>query len=1705
MSVRIIPFIAALFLGISSVTYAQSNNGCNNLDFESGNFTNWTGRVGCPDRGFNISHDPPCANNQFNIDSRNGVDGMLSQHEIITPGFNGGSDPRVAALGMTSPLRGGTGGFVARVGDYEGNPSGSGVSGTGVAQAAEISYEIDVDSSNIIIQVAYAIVLERPSGHGLDELPYFSLNVIDPTNKKVPCMQYEVVGRSGIDGFKSSGSYVWKDWTIASLYLGDYFGKKVKIQIQTSDCYLEAHAGWGYVDALCGKAEMLASNDTICPGEQVKLFAPEGMNNYKWYYVSKEDYETNRAYWDNIAPGNFGSSGASTAEITPLNTVNGAGVPVVGQQALASVPGHYFVEMEPFSTTNSKCPFRMRKQIYSYPLPKPGFSFVEPLCQGQEIVLLDTTRGFTTLESYKFYPDPTRVDTVLDSSFTDTVAWLWDTVITGNPKFISKYYRFDPVLGDYILVDDSVRRVPNSYIPKDNIIDTSGQVTIGLLHINTDGCQAISFVDLNILPKDTILFEDPGILCSNEDPVQLQVNPKDGSWDGTAIRWWGDAITDSSGTFDPSYYEGNPGNYWVYVKQLPCNETDSFQVRVQDPADASFQGLSFFCENQGSVQFVPVNPGGQWIGNYISPSGLYNASAAPAGIDTVIYKIGGACPDSTIQLIEVIKRPVFQFDNPGAQCNVDQVVYLNMQPAGGTWSGAGIIDPAAGAWNPSVAGLGNHQITYAYEAWASDGSGFCPYDTTVELSVIQNPVATFQAPDTVCNDGGPVTLYPTDAGGKWRGQGIKDPNKPIFTPTNLNEGLHKVVYEFTGTCAAADSVEIYVGVRPIFDLTPAGPFCNADTVYTLENDYPGGKWNGPGIVDEDNGGFNPSVAGVGTHTVSYTVNAVCPLTKSMQIEVTSKPQINIDNTNASLCDTDGTIRLTAAPSGGGWSGTGLTNVGGDYYFDPALAGEGTHKIMYRVSGICGGLDSVIYTVVQYKRADIVPISALCNNSGEVQVFASPAGGNISGTGIEVRGNDFFFKPSVAGPGTHQIRYEFTGLCPSDSTIEITVASPIVINSLTVNPVTCNNGVDGGIQINHQGGLGSLSFQYTPAPSSGANTANPSGFSAGQVQIRITDSIGCFIDTLAQITQPPALQFSMNTNNENCGSGDGDAQVVNPQGGVPPYSYIWSNGETTSSVSGLSAGNYTVTLTDDNGCSLSQNFTITSSPQPDFSLNGADITCNGFNDGTLTVSNIQDVSGNVNHFLNGVQQSNSTAANLSPGTYTWRIEDAVGCANQKTLTLSEPSSVRVNIPYDKDTICINDQKQINGAAMGGNGAPYQYKWYTDTSTESTSSQLSYSNPTNYYFTAWDRDNCPADTTLLEVATRSLLSLSAEGTPRTICSGEYVNFTATASGGNGNYTFIWRDESGAQIGTGPELRHQLYGDVYNTRIVEVELSDGCSPNVTEQITVSFHPLPVVKPIFTDGCEPFSTMLTDTAQENQTWNWVLKKPGMKDKIMSGNNATVSNLPAGNYNAEIETFNKYGCRNVQLIKYVIISHPLPNATIKWSPSSPDINSGVVNVYNLDNANISNWNWQVTNSRDVIDEHFFNKKTATYVVGDDSTTLDVNLRVATPFGCLDSASARIKIRLAHDIFVPNGFTPNGDGANDEFKPVVFNVRDEGYKMMVFNRWGEMIFQSDDINRGWDGRYLGEIVKPGVYVWRIQYLDENGDEKFINGRVNLIR
>ena len=356
-------------------------------------------------------------------------------------------------------------------------------------------------------------------------------------------------------------------------------------------------------------------------------------------------------------------------------------------------------------------------------------------------------------------------------------------------------------------------------------------------------------------------------------------------------------------------------------------------------------------------------------------------------------------------------------------------------------------------------------------------------------------------------------------------------------------------------------------------------------------------------------------------------------------------------------------------------------------------------------------------------------------------------------------------------------------CTGTALVEILLNPEGVWLMFTSTLVTCNGGSDGTAHVSVMTGVAPYTYIWNdPA---GTTNADPINLSAGQYTVTVTDSNGCSNYGPVTITEPTAIEIESNTTNETCfGDADGTASVT-VSGGIPGYTYSWSNGATSETISNLTAGDYTITVMDANDCPSTATLTVDlTNPQIAISGNSTPVSCYGGNDGSATVM-VNSGNGPFTYLWSNGGAS-ATISNLTADDYTVTVTGANGCTSITTVSVPEPPELTVNTTPTSNVICFGgNDGSITVSSNGGTGT-ISYLWSNGAISETISNLTA----GTYTVTATDENDCTASTSETITEPSELTSIGS-GTNVTVNGGNDGTATVIASGGTPGYTYLWND--------------------------------------------------------------------------------------------------------------------------------------------------------------------------------------------------------------------------------------------------------------------------------------------------------------------------
>lgn len=995
-------------------------------------------------------------------------------------------------------------------------------------------------------------------------------------------------------------------------------------------------------------------------------------------------------------------------------------------------------------------------------------------------------------------------------------------------------------------------------------------------------------------------------------------------------------------------------------------------------------------------------------------------------------------------------------------------------------SASGGTAPYSYSWSPS-GGTSSSAIGLSagkYKCVVTDARG-CSIADSVEIT--QPPVLTVQITigtgQVNCFDGSNGTAVVSASGGTlpytyfWSPKGGTD-----ATATNLTAGNYSARVTDAKGCIETDYVTITkpeVLTATILNGNNKNVSCyggnDGSATVTVTGGSPSYSYSW-----SPSGGAGPTAINIsaGNYTVSVADSRGCKTSASVSILQPPMLAVTIPAANTS----------NVKCFGGSDGSATVAVTGGTPAYSYSWSPKGG------VTGSAIGLTAGIYSVtvsdnmgcqasanvnISQPNALIAKIDRA--NSNNVSCYD----GNDGNTLVSVSGGaipySYAWSPNISEgsfatdlvAGNYSIKITDQKGCTATDSINITEPAPILTN-VTTTPANCTND-NGSASVSVSGG----SPGYTYIWSNNETTSSLTNIIAGIYDVTIIDSLGCIATDVASVPSIlTTLSVFSSFQNESCsGKGDGSISVTVSKG-TPPYSYTWQNATTTSkAITNLTAGIYNLTVQDINGCSVGRSFVISAPPPLFISIAGTDISCKGKNDGTAFAS-VQGGSAPYNYSWTPYGGAGAKATILTRGTYLVTVRDAKGCTETESVNINEPEELKAVISESKN-VCYGGNDGSATVTPSGGTINYSYSWFPGNSTTRTATNLSSG---TYTVTVKDSRGCPASTNVIITQPPVLKGKIISQKDVTCYGGSNGAAEVAASGGTPVYAYEWLPKGG----TGPSALDLKSGKY----VVKITDNNGCE---AKDSVLIFEPPALSTNVEKQGkiCSGGSVEIGPAAAGNYTYEWS-PADGLNDAFVAKPTVSLENTSSisttKNYFLTT-TFN--GCFTRDTITVTVYPKLIPEA-------GPNVIICSGESVTLTATGGTGFLWN--------DGTAIAKNT---VAPATSTVYLVNVFNQ---GCAGSDSVRVTViqKDKPTMYIPNTFTPNGDRTNE-----IFMVKSEGiseFKGMIFNRWGELYFEWNDINEGWDGRYKGEIVQEDVYVYKITsktHCKDNSEN--LMGTVNVLR
>ncbi len=649
---------------------------------------------------------------------------------------------------------------------------------------------------------------------------------------------------------------------------------------------------------------------------------------------------------------------------------------------------------------------------------------------------------------------------------------------------------------------------------------------------------------------------------------------------------------------------------------------------------------------------------------------------------------------------------------------------------------------------------------------------------SIQVSVsILNPVQCFGVDDGALlavgvGGAGPLSYY-------WDNFANTD------TAINLSPGQYIVTVIDPNGCFVEDSIllpappAIQVSILSQTDVSCFGASDGA-----VDVSVSGG--NGALAFSWSNGSVGTPISGLsaGSYVLTVTDAIGCQMNDTIDILSPSALQVGVQVLNLVGCTGISDGEITAQVSGGTSPYSYLWSTGAT---DSTLDGlaPGTYAVVVTDAKGCSATDSLVLTPgvpIQATLSGVVGPGCSSNNTGSATVTA--VGGAGTYTYLWSNGVTTATVNNLSA-GPFWVKVMDAGGC-SDSIASVLIQADSLQASIQLTqPILCAGDQNGQISLAISGGTPGYSYLWNQ----GATSDTLSGLGVGSYSVVVTDASGCTDTASIQLSSPAPLQVSTIVSQPiSCPADtDGEAAAVTV-GGTGPYQFLWSDGQTTAIASNLGAATYTVTVTDANGCSLSNTVTLILPTLLQASIQVQQpISCVGDEDGILSVSVVGGVASYNYLWSNGL--TGTAINNLGAGTYQVFVEDGNGCQDTASFVLNEPDSLIVQASILQEIVCAGvDDAILIGNVTGGTPG-FQLVWTPGGIFDTLQSV----GPGSYSLQVTDSSGCVASDTILVVAPPSI-QIDFEILAEITCfGGANGQIAVSASGGAAPYQWQWNDST------------------------------------------------------------------------------------------------------------------------------------------------------------------------------------------------------------------------------------------------------------------------------------------------------------------------
>lgn len=1078
-----------------------------------------------------------------------------------------------------------------------------------------------------------------------------------------------------------------------------------------------------------------------------------------------------------------------------------------------------------------------------------------------------------------------------------------------------------------------------------------------------------------------------------------------------------------------------------------------------------------------------------WDATFSTMIGSGQTITIPTPASNTTYKValtpypGYGCPDTLSTLVIVSDLAVDVLNNDTTICansslQINSNITSSFPPVNISWSPTTGLS-CTNCPNP----IATPTTNTTYVLTASDASG-CEKKDSVTINV--SPQLTSTSQNVSCNGGndGSATVTAISGVAPFSYNWNSTPIQTTATATNLPAGTYTVTVTDDKSCNNSQTVTITE--PPLLEATISAfnnVLCFGATTGSATVNATGGtppytySWNTTPVQTTANAtGLTP-----GTYIATVTDSKNCTDTAMVTITEPTDLTVSTVSTTPTNCNSLNNGTATVSASGGtapysySWNTVPVQNTAAATNL-PA----GTFTVTVTDDNGCIKTHQVTIGQVNPWNITINNVhNPSCAGGNNGRALAIPNGGvaplTYSWNTTPVQTTPTAFNLTA---GTYTVSITDALNCTITESVTIT-DPPVITGVITTTNANCFGDVIGTASVVAGGGAPPYTYAWTTSPVQ--TTTSVSNLPAGTYNVKVTDVLGCFKFFSTTITQPPLLVATMTDSVDVICFGDATGSAtVTVTGGTTPYNYMWNTvpPQTTAVASNLPAGNYTVTVSDANGCTKSASVSLS---QPSTGVvasivSTTHVTCPGGYDGSI----IAAASGGIQPYSftwNTIPVlTNDTITNLPAGTFFVTVRDANNCAAQASTVVTQPPAIVTSVQMVNKACPGTSTGKAYALVTGGTG-PYTYNWTTSPSqTTDTAFNLAAGTYTLYVA---DSKNC-LDTGSITIGSHDpMISI---GNDTTICLGDSASLFA-----GGLVTYTWSPASSLSCIDCPApwamptaaTTYQVTG----TNINNCTETANITVNVTQHVPVAVGPE-------LSMCRGESVELSATGGTAYLWS-----PANTLNINNISNPTAKPESNTRYSViitENECFKDTLYQDVKVHDYPYVDAGADRTGF----------FGEEMKLNVDITKATAVQWTPETGLSCTD--------CTQPIAKLSRTIMYAATAINEFGCKRTDSVLITVACDEAaFFMANSFSPNGDGLNDTYYPQGRNVKNIDL-FRIYNRWGEVMFETRNIDannplQGWDGRYKSQYLQPDVFVYMMQMTCPDGKPVVVKGDVSIVR